>query len=313
MRIIVTGGAGFIGSHLVDRLLKDGHEVVCVDDLSTGSDENIKRHARKKRFTFVRKDIAQDLPGHADRIYNLACPASPRAYQRDPTRTLRTCVAGMWNVLESAKLHKARVLQASTSEVYGDPEVHPQTEDYHGNVNPIGPRACYDEGKRAAETLLYDFARQHGVDVRCARIFNTYGPRMQRDDGRAIPAFIDQCLAGIPLTIHSDGLQTRSFCYVDDLVEGLVTLMESGETRPVNLGNPDERTINDLARHVHNLTDSQSIILHTDKAVDDPKRRRPDISRAKALGWEPKTPFAEGLAKTVAYFTPKVDEKARVA
>lgn len=312
MRIIVTGGAGFIGFHLIERLLKE-HEVVCIDDLSTGSEDNIRPFLRNKRFTFQRKDIQWNGIGLADRIYNLACPASPKHYQADPTRTMRTCVGGLWNVCEAARRYGARVLQASTSEVYGDPDVHPQTEDYCGNVNTVGPRGCYDEGKRAAEALLYDYARQYGVDVRCARIFNTYGPRMQEDDGRAIPTFITQAKAGVPITLHGDGLQTRSFCYVDDLVEGLITLMESDETRPVNFGNPEEMSLYYIVNLIRQAMDSTSIVVNHDRPQDDPERRQPDISRAKALGWEPKISFDEGLKRTIAYFTQKLDRTTRAA
>ncbi|MGI9506057.1 MAG: UDP-glucuronic acid decarboxylase family protein [Geminicoccaceae bacterium] len=312
MRAIVTGGAGFIGSHLVDRLLKDGHEVVCVDDLSTGSIENVRRHVRNKRFTFRQTDIANGNIGSGDRIYNLACPASPKHYQADPTKTLRTCVAGAWNVLDLARRTGARALQASTSEVYGDPEVHPQQEDYWGRVNSNGVRACYDEGKRAAETLFCDYKRQYGTDIRIARVFNTYGPRMQMDDGRAVPAFIMQVLSGVPITLHG-GDQTRSFCYVDDTVEGMIALMESDETRPVNIGNPNEITIRELVNRIRGLTGSECPVHLHKRPEDDPERRCPDIRRAMSLGWEPKIALDEGLRRTINYFAPKVDNSATAA
>lgn len=315
MRIVVTGGAGFIGSHLCERLIGEGHQVVCVDNFSTGTKENIAPLMRNSRFSYRVIDITVGLgvAGPIDRIYNLACPASPKAYQADPIQTMRTCVAGSWNVLEAARLKGARVLQASTSEVYGDPAEHPQTEDYPGNVNCTGPRACYDEGKRAAEALFYDFNRQHGVDVRVARIFNTYGPRMQPDDGRVIPAFISRALAGEPVTIHGDGRQTRSFCFVDDTVSGLIALMESDETRPVNIGNPNETGIIGLVREIAKLTGVALLFERGDRPIDDPNRRCPDISRARAIGWNSTVSLDDGLKRTISYFTQKIDNLASVA
>ena len=301
VKILVTGGAGFLGSHLCERLVKDGHDVTCLDDFSTGSLQNI---VDIEGLRLVKQDVRRTIHGKYDQSYNLACPASPVAYQLDPLSTLMTSVEGIWNVLHSANLEKSRVLQASTSEVYGDPAISPQRESYWGNVNPIGPRACYDEGKRAAETLCFDFERQHGVEVRVARIFNTYGPRMAIDDGRVVSNFIVQALLGKPITIYGDGYQTRSFCYVDDLVEGLIRLMNYDQSiGPVNLGNPMEFHMLELAEMVTEVTGSLSPIVFKDLPQDDPKQRRPDISKAKtALDWRPRVELLEGLEKTTAYF-----------
>ncbi len=312
--VLVTGGAGFLGSNLCERLLADGRRVVCLDDFSTGLRKNIEHILGRDEFVLFEHDVSAPMSaatlerfGPIDRIYNLACPASPPMYQRDPVATMRTNVLGMLNMLELAERAGARVLQASTSEVYGDPQQHPQTEDYRGWVNPIGPRACYDEGKRAAETLCFDFIRSRGADVHVARIFNTYGPRMRADDGRVVSNFIVQALAGEPITIFGDGSQTRSFCYVDDLIEGLVRLMEvSAEPMalgPVNIGNPDEFTVRELADLVLEMTGSASAVERRELPVDDPARRRPDISRAKgALGWAPTVLLREGLRRTIAWF-----------
>jgi len=300
MKILVTGGAGFLGSHLVERLLKEGHNVTVLDDLSTGSLENIP-HVESVRLWEI--SVKQGVPEKFDQIYNLACPASPVAYQRNPIETLMTNVIGMDCVLRNAKAHGGRVLQASTSEIYGDPTVHPQTEDYWGNVNSIGPRACYDEGKRAAETLCYDYNRQHRVDVRVARIFNTYGPRMAVDDGRVVSNFIVQALLGKPLTIYGNGRQTRSFCYVSDLIDGLVKLMNSNVTEPVNLGNPKEFTMLELAVAVKTLTGSKSEITFRPLPTDDPTRRRPSIMKAMdELKWSPRVDLEDGLKATIEYF-----------
>lgn len=300
MKILVTGGAGFLGSHLVERLVADKHEVTVLDDLSTGSLENVP-HIESVRFWEI--DVKNGIPEKFDQIYNLACPASPVAYQRDPINTLMTSIIGMDCVLRNAKARGARVLQTSTSEIYGDPLQHPQTEDYWGNVNPMGPRACYDEGKRAAETLCYDYHRQHKVDVRVARIFNTYGPRMAVDDGRVVSNFIVQALQGKPLTIYGNGRQTRSFCYVDDMVEGLIKLMNSNVVEPVNLGNPKEFEMLELAVAVKTLTGSKSEIAFRPLPTDDPTRRRPSIMRAMdQLKWSPRVDLQEGLIKTIEYF-----------
>lgn len=296
MRCIVTGGAGFIGSHLVDRLMDAGDEVAVIDDLSTGCDGNLD-------FAIEPCCVTEPIELEADCLFNLACPASPVAYQADPHRTMMTCVGGAMNVLTWARFTGARVLQASTSEVYGDPEVHPQREDYCGHVNPIGPRACYDEGKRAAEAMFYDAERMYGVDVRVARIFNTYGPRMSLNDGRVVSNFIVQALRGEDITLYGDGMQTRSFCYVDDTVSALVKLMKAKETRPVNIGNPHECTVQELAEKVLWLTKSSSKIVHKPLPHDDPKRRKPDISRAEeVLDWKPAVSLIDGLKETVAYF-----------
>jgi UDP-glucuronate decarboxylase len=302
-RILVTGGAGFLGSHTCQRLLQEGHDVVCLDNLFTGRRENIDGLLDSHAFEFVRHDVCERLNLEVDEIYHLACPASPIHYQRNPVRTIRTCVQGTLNVLDLAREVRARVFIASTSEVYGDPELHPQDEGYWGRVNPIGPRACYDEGKRCAEALAVSYARQYGVAVRIARIFNTYGPRMSPDDGRVVSNFVVQCLQGRPITIYGDGQQTRSFCYVDDLVEGFLRLMESDETEPVNLGNPGEFTMIELAEVIRRLTSSRSELVFERLPVDDPVRRRPDITRAiQRLGWKPTVPLEEGLARTIADF-----------
>ena len=304
-RILVTGGAGFLGSHLIDRLLEQGHEVLCADNLFTGTKRNVDHLHNHPRFEFMRHDVCFPLYVEVDEIYNLACPASPVHYQHDPVQTTKTSVHGAINVLGLAKRLKCRVFQASTSEVYGDPAVHPQTEDYWGNVNPIGPRACYDEGKRCAETLFFDYHHQHGLEIKVARIFNTYGPRMHPQDGRVVSNFIMQALKGEDITIYGDGRQTRSFCHVDDMIEGFLGLMASDRqvTGPINLGNPVEFTIIELAEMVTRLTRSNSKLVHMPLPADDPRQRRPDISLAKAkLDWEPKVPLEEGLRQTVDYF-----------
>ncbi len=304
-RVLVTGGAGFIGSFLCETLLARGHEVLCVDNFFTGTRGNIENLIGHKSFELIRHDVTFPLYIEVDEIYNLACPASPIHYQRDPVQTTKTSVHGAINMLGLAKRLKAKILQASTSEVYGDPSVHPQTEAYWGNVNPIGPRACYDEGKRCAETLFFDYHRQHRLRIKVARIFNTYGPRMHPNDGRVVSNFIVQALKNKPITLFGDGNQTRSFCYVDDLVDGLVRLMESGDdlTGPVNLGNPNEFTIRQLAEKVIALTGSRSKIESRPLPADDPRQRQPDISLARsALKWAPKTQLEDGLKKTIAYF-----------
>jgi UDP-glucuronate decarboxylase len=309
-RILVTGGAGFIGSHLCERLLKQGHQVICLDNCFTGRKENDFHLLDNRRFEFVRHDITEPILVEVDQIYNMACPASPVHYQYNAIKTVKTNVLGSINVLGIAKRVGARVLQASTSEVYGDPEVHPQVEGYWGNVNPIGIRSCYDEGKRVAETLFFDYHRQNKVDIRVARIFNTYGPNMHPNDGRVVSNFIVQALRGNPLTIYGDGTQTRSFCYVEDLVEGLIKLMEQDETiGPVNLGNPDEFTIRELAEQVCELHDGPTEINYHDLPQDDPKRRKPDISlAAKALHWKPRVPLHHGLKATYEYFKKRLAE-----
>jgi UDP-glucuronate decarboxylase len=303
---MVTGGAGFLGSHLIDRLLDQGHEVLCVDNLFTGTKANIEHLRDHPHFEFMRHDITFPLFVEVDEIYNLACPASPIHYQHDPVQTTKTSVHGSINMLGLAKRLGAKILQASTSEVYGDPAVHPQTEDYWGHVNPIGPRSCYDEGKRCAETLFFDYHRQHGLPIKVMRIFNTYGPRMHPADGRVVSNFIVQALKGEPITIYGDGSQTRSFCYVDDLVEGMIRLMETGPdvTGPINIGNPNEFTIRELATKVIEMTGARSELVEQPLPADDPKQRRPDISVAKeVLGWEPKVQLEQGLARTVEYFS----------
>jgi UDP-glucuronate decarboxylase len=304
-RILVTGGAGFLGSHLIGRLLADGHEVLCADNLFTGTKRNIDHLHNHSRFEFLRHDITFPLFVEVDEIYNLACPASPIHYQHDPVQTTKTSVHGAINMLGLAKRLKCRIFQASTSEVYGDPSVHPQTESYWGNVNPIGPRSCYDEGKRCAETLFFDYHRQHGLEVKVARIFNTYGPRMHPRDGRVVSNFIVQALKGEPITLYGDGSQTRSFCYVDDLIEGFVRLMDSPAdvTGPVNLGNPGEFTIRALAEKVLAMTGSRSKLEFRALPADDPKQRQPDITLAKSrLGWSPMVALDKGLPATIAYF-----------
>jgi UDP-glucuronate decarboxylase len=304
-RVLVTGGGGFLGSHLIDRLLSDGHEVVCADNLFTGTKRNIEHLHANPRFEFLRHDITFPLYVEVDEIYNLACPASPVQYQHDPVQTTKTSVHGAINMLGLAKRLNCRILQASTSEVYGDPAIHPQTEQYWGNVNPIGPRSCYDEGKRCAETLFFDYHRQCGLEIKVARIFNTYGPRMHRADGRVVSNFIIQALSGEPITLYGDGNQTRSFCYVDDLVDGLVRLMESRAsfTGPVNLGNDGEFTIGELAELVLAETGSSSKLVNLPLPRDDPRQRRPSISLAKAeLGWQPRIRLQDGLKPTIAFF-----------
>jgi UDP-glucuronate decarboxylase len=304
-RILVTGGAGFLGSHLIDRLLADGNEVVCADNLFTGNKRNIAHLHGNPAFEFIRHDVTFPLYLEVDQIYNLACPASPIHYQHDPVQTTKTSVHGAINMLGLAKRLRARIFQASTSEVYGDPTVHPQTEGYWGNVNPIGMRSCYDEGKRCAETLFFDYFRQHRLDIKVARIFNTYGPRMHPNDGRVVSNFIVQALKNEPITVFGDGSQTRSFCYVDDLIEGFVRLMDTpeGVTGPVNLGNPNEFTIAELAAKVIALTGSRSQIVAKPLPSDDPLQRQPDIGLArKHLDWAPRVQLDEGLARTIAYF-----------
>jgi UDP-glucuronate decarboxylase len=304
-RVLVTGGAGFLGSHLIDRLLDQGHEVICADNLFTGTKRNIEHLHGHPRFEFLRHDVTFPLYVEVDEIYNLACPASPVHYQHDPVQTTKTSVHGAINMLGLAKRLRCRILQASTSEVYGDPVQHPQREDYWGNVNPVGLRSCYDEGKRCAETLFFDYHRQHGLDIKVARIFNTYGPRMHRADGRVVSNFVVQALEDQPITVYGDGSQTRSFCYVDDLVDGLIRLMESpkGFTGPVNLGNPAEFTIRQLAELVLAETGSRSPIIVRRLPDDDPKQRQPDINLARLqLGWAPLVELEQGLKPTVDYF-----------
>ncbi|MGA8464662.1 MAG: UDP-glucuronic acid decarboxylase family protein, partial [Trebonia sp.] len=304
-RTLVTGGSGFIGSHLCQRLLDVGHDVLAADNFYSSDRHNVHELLPNPRFELMRHDVTFPLYVEVDEIYHLACPASPVYYQRDPVQTTKTCVHGSINMLGLAKRLGARILLTSTSEVYGDPAVHPQSESYWGNVNPIGIRSCYDEGKRAAETLFFDYHRQHGLPIKVARIFNTYGPRMQPDDGRVVSNFIVQALKGEPLTVFGDGSQTRSFCYIDDMVDGLISLMNSPRevTGPVNLGNPGEFTMIELAKQVIALTDSDCELQHLPLPADDPVRRRPDISRAReVLGWEPAVPLSEGLARTVDYF-----------
>jgi UDP-glucuronate decarboxylase len=304
-RIMITGGAGFVGSHLCDRLLKDGHDVLCVDNFFTGSKANVSHLFSNPRFELMRHDVTFPLYVEVDQIYNLACPASPVHYQHDPVQTTKTSVHGAINMLGLAKRLKARIFQASTSEVYGDPEVHPQPESYWGRVNPIGPRSCYDEGKRCAETLFFDYHRQHNLDIKVVRIFNTYGPRMHPNDGRVVSNFIVQALKGEDITIYGSGQQTRSFCYVDDMVEGFVLMMatERGFTGPVNLGNPGEFTMLELAEKVLMLVGSKSKLVFLALPVDDPKQRQPDITLAKAkLDWTPKVNLEDGLKETVHYF-----------
>jgi UDP-glucuronate decarboxylase len=304
-RILVTGGAGFLGSFLCERLLEQGNDVTCADNFFTGTRDNLLAVLDHPRFELLRHDITFPLYVEVDEIYNLACPASPVHYQYDPVQTTKTSVHGAINVLGLAKRTGAKILQASTSEVYGDPEVHPQPESYWGRVNPIGPRSCYDEGKRCAETLFFDYRRQHNMPIKVARIFNTYGPRMQPDDGRVVSNFIVQALRGDPITLYGDGRQTRSFCYVDDLIDGLIRLMETDDsvTGPINIGNPVEFTMVELARHVLALTGSTSAIEHRPLPLDDPRQRQPDITLARELlGWEPTVPLEQGLARTVDYF-----------
>jgi len=314
MRILVTGGAGFIGSHLCERLLADGNDVLCLDNFFTGRRANIIKLLDDHHFELIRHDVIEPILLEVDQIYNLACPASPIHYQYNPVKTVKTSVMGMINMLGLAKRVRARILQASTSEVYGDPLVHPQPEEYWGNVNPIGLRSCYDEGKRIAETLMMDYHRQNRVDTRIARIFNTYGPRMLEDDGRVVSNFIVQALRGEELTLYGAGDQTRSFCYVDDLVEALMRLMNTDDVHePVNLGNPGEFTIKQLAQEVIRICGSDSGVRYLPLPEDDPKQRQPDISRAQTLlDWNPTIPLSEGLEKTVAYFKARVENNSEV-
>lgn len=307
MRILVTGGAGFIGSHLIDRLMQADHEVICLDNFFTGHKRNIQHWFGNPNFELIRHDITEPIRLEVDQIYHLACPASPVHYQYNPVKTIKTNVMGTLHMMGLAKRVKARILLASTSEVYGDPEVHPQTEDYRGNVNTIGIRSCYDEGKRVAETLAFDYHRQNGVDIRVARIFNTYGPRMLENDGRVVSNFIVQALKGVPLTVYGDGSQTRSFCYVSDLVNGLMSLMNGDNTGPINLGNPGEYTILQLAQTVQSMVNPDTDVKFEPLPQDDPKRRKPDISRAKHhLDWEPTISLKTGLEKTIEDFRSRV-------
>jgi UDP-glucuronate decarboxylase len=309
MRILVAGGAGFLGSHLVDRLISRGNHVVVLDNLYTGNMGNINQHLGKSNFKFLNHDITEPIHIEADQIYNLACPASPVHYQRNPVQTIRTSVMGSINMLEVAKQNDARIFQASTSEVYGDPQISPQHESYLGNVNPIGIRACYDEGKRASETLFFDYHRQYGVDIKVARIFNTYGPRMDLQDGRVVSNFIVQAIKNLPITIYGDGQQTRSFCYVDDLIEGFLRLMDTDSTLtgPMNLGNPSEYTMKELAEQIIRLTNSKSKISFLPLPADDPKQRKPDISFAnESLSWRPRVDLQDGLQKTIEEFTSRL-------
>jgi len=311
-RILVTGGAGFLGSHLCDKLLELGHEVLCADNLFTGTKRNIDHLHGHPRFEFMRHDITFPLFVEVDEIYNLACPASPIHYQHDPVQTTKTSVHGAINMLGLAKRLKIRILQASTSEVYGDPQVHPQTEDYWGHVNPVGIRSCYDEGKRCAETLFFDYHRQHKLEIKVARIFNTYGPRMHPNDGRVVSNFIVQALQNKPITVYGDGSQSRSFCYVDDMIDGFIKLMDSpaGFTGPVNLGNPNEFTIRQLAEKVIAMTGSKSKIIEKPLPSDDPTQRQPDISLARSkLSWEPDIQLEQGLVQTISYFQQLLDEQ----
>ena len=312
-RVLVTGGAGFLGSYICDRLVDEGCEVLCVDNYFTGRRQNVAHLLSRPNFELLRHDVTFPLFVEIDEIYNMACPASPVHYQYDPVQTTKTSVHGAINMLGLAKRTRAKILQASTSEVYGDPTIHPQTEEYWGNVNPIGPRACYDEGKRCAETLFFDYYRQHNLKIKVARIFNTYGPRMNADDGRVVSNFIVQALRGEPITVYGEGQQTRSFCYVDDLVDGLYRLMNSSDdiTGPVNIGNPVEFTILQLAQKVIEMTGSKSEIIFNELPVNDPMQRQPDISRAKAmLDWEPTIHLENGLAKTIAYFSDLQEQTA---
>lgn len=307
MKILVTGGAGFIGSHLIDRLMSQEHDVICLDNFYTGHKRNVLKWLNYPNFELVRHDITEPIRLEVDQIYHLACPASPQHYQYNPVKTIKTNVLGTMNMLGLAKRVKARFLLASTSEVYGDPEVHPQTEDYRGNVNPIGIRSCYDEGKRVAETLAFDYHRQNDVEIRVVRIFNTYGPRMLENDGRVVSNLVVQALRNLPLTVYGDGSQTRSFCYVSDLVEGIMRLMNGDHTGPVNLGNPDEYTILQLAEAVQQMVNPDVAIKFEPLPQDDPRRRKPDITRAKTwLGWQPTVPLTEGLKLTVEDFRSRI-------
>ncbi len=310
-RALVSGGSGFLGSHLTDRLLARGQEVLCVDNLFTGQKRNVAHLHGNPKFEFLRHDVTFPLFVEVDQIWNLACPASPIHYQHDPVQTTKTSVHGAINMLGLAKRLGAKILQASTSEVYGDPAVHPQTEDYWGNVNPIGPRSCYDEGKRCAETLFFDYYRQHQLRIKVIRIFNTYGPRMHPNDGRVVSNFIVQALKSEDITIYGDGMQTRSFCYVDDLIDGMIRLMDTGDdvTGPINVGNPGEFTMIELAENVLKLTGSKSKLVRLPLPADDPKQRKPDITRAQTqLGWEPKVKLEDGLKETIAYFRSLLNE-----
>jgi UDP-glucuronate decarboxylase len=312
-RVLVTGGAGFLGSHLCERLLNDGADVVCVDNFFTGTRRNIDQLLDHKRFEFIRHDVTFPLYIEVDEIYNLACPASPIHYQHDPVQTTKTSVHGAINMLGLAKRLRGKILQASTSEVYGDPDIHPQTEEYWGNVNPIGSRSCYDEGKRCAETLFFDYWRQHRLRIKVARIFNTYGPRMHPNDGRVVSNFIVQALLGRDITVYGDGSQSRSFCYVDDLIDGLVRLMNAPDEviGPINLGNPQEFTILQLASMVIDFIGSRSQIVHRPRPEDDPRQRRPDISKAHdILSWQPRTPLKEGLVRTIEYFEKLLSDRS---
>ncbi len=306
-RILVTGGAGFIGSHLCERLLNEGNYVICLDNFFTGSKENVEHLLDSKNFELVEYDVTEPFFTQVDEIYNLACPASPVHYQFNPVKTMKTSVLGIVNMLELAKKCNARILQASTSEVYGDPKVHPQREDYWGNVNPVGYRSCYDEGKRAAETLMMDYNRCEGVDVRIVRIFNTYGPKMDKNDGRVVSNFIVQALQDEDITVYGDGLQTRSFCYVDDLIDGIIKLMGSDYVGPINIGNNTERTILDFANMIIKMTESKSKIVYKELPSDDPLQREPDLTLAnEKLNWQPTTDINEGIAKTIEYFKRKI-------
>jgi UDP-glucuronate decarboxylase len=307
MRILVTGGAGFVGSHLIDRLMEAGHEVICLDNFYTGNKRNILQWLDNPYFELIRHDVTEPIRLEVDQIYHLACPASPIHYQYNPIKTTKTSVLGTINMLGLAKRVKARILLASTSEIYGDPDVHPQTEEYRGNVNTIGIRSCYDEGKRIAETLCFDYHREHGLEIRVARIFNTYGPRMLENDGRVVSNFVVQALKRIPLTVYGDGSQTRSFCYVSDLVQGLMALMNGDHEGPVNLGNPDEYTILELAQKIQEKINPDAEIQYQPLPADDPRKRKPDITRAREwLGWEPTIPLNDGLEKTIADFSDRL-------
>ncbi|MBD2576545.1 UDP-glucuronic acid decarboxylase family protein [Oscillatoria sp. FACHB-1406] len=308
MRILVTGGAGFLGSHLIDRLMEAGHDVICLDNYFTGHRRNVQQWIGHPKFELIRHDITEPIRLEVDQIYHLACPASPIHYQYNPVKTIKTNVMGTMNMLGLAKRVKARFFLASTSEVYGDPDVHPQPEDYRGNVNPIGIRSCYDEGKRVAETLAFDYHRQNGVDIRVVRIFNTYGPRMLENDGRVVSNFIVQALRGEPLTVYGDGSQTRSFCYASDLIEGFIRLMNSEHTGPINIGNPGEYTILELAQTIQGMINPDAELIYKPLPQDDPKQRQPDITKAKTLlGWEPTVQLQEGLKQTIAYFRDRIE------
>jgi UDP-glucuronate decarboxylase len=309
MRILVTGGAGFIGSHLIDRLMESGHDVICLDNFYTGQKDNLLRWFDSPKFELIRHDVTEPIRLEVDQIYHLACPASPVHYQSNPVKTIKTNVLGTMNMLGLAKRVKARFLISSTSEVYGDPEIHPQREDYRGNVNPIGPRSCYDEGKRVAETLAFDYHRQNNVDIRVARIFNTYGPRMLENDGRVVSNFVVQALRENPITVYGDGSQTRSFCYVSDLVEGLIRLMNGDYIGPVNLGNPEEYTVLELAQKIQAMLYSNAEIQFKALPQDDPRRRQPDISCAKQhINWQPTIPLVDGLERTIADFRARIEQ-----